>query len=92
MSIVRTSITKGQAKALATLSIFSSTSAAFGPSIGGFLIEAWDWPSIFFVNFPFIVLSFIMAIFILPNTSQGKVELGRIDFGESYFLSLRWLD
>lgn len=81
MSIVRTSITKGQAKALATLSIFSSTSAAFGPSIGGFLIEAWDWPSIFFVNFPFIVLSFIMAIFILPNTSQGKVELGRIDFG-----------
>mgnify|MGYP001029680201 CR=1 FL=1 len=81
MSMVRTSISKGQAKALATLSIFSSTSAAFGPSIGGFLIESWDWPSIFFVNFPFIVLSFIMAIFILPKTDQVKIELGRIDFG-----------
>ncbi len=80
MSMVRTHITEGQAKALATLSIFASTSAAFGPSIGGFLIESWDWPSIFLVNFPFIIAAFIMAIFILPNTGQGKIELGRIDF------------
>ncbi|GIN72056.1 putative MFS-type transporter YwoD [Bacillus sp. J14TS2] len=80
MSMVRTHITKGQAKALATLSIFASTSAAFGPSIGGFLIESWDWPSIFIINFPFILTAFILAIFILPNTSQGKVELRRIDF------------
>lgn len=80
MSMVRTHITKGQAKALATLSIFASTSAAFGPSIGGFLIESWDWPSIFIINFPFILTAFILAIFILPNTGQGKVELRRIDF------------
>lgn len=80
MSMVRTHITDGQAKALATLSIFASTSAAFGPSIGGFLIESWDWPSIFVVNFPFILAAFIMAIFILPNSSQSKIELGRIDF------------
>ncbi len=80
MSIVRTSITKGQAKALATLSIFASTSAAFGPSIGGLLIDSWDWPSIFIVNFPFIIVSFLMAIFILPDKGQGKFELARIDF------------
>ncbi|WP_164525483.1 MFS transporter [Siminovitchia acidinfaciens] len=80
MSIVRTSITKGQAKALATLSIFASTSAAFGPSIGGLLIDSWDWPSIFIVNFPFIIVSFFMAIFILPEKGEGKFELKRIDF------------
>ncbi|MFC4619352.1 MFS transporter [Camelliibacillus cellulosilyticus] len=81
MSMVRSSITKGQGKALAALAVFASTSAAFGPSIGGFLIETWNWESIFFVNFPFIVVSFILAIFILPNKGKGHVDLKRIDFG-----------
>ncbi|MGY0693474.1 MFS transporter [Virgibacillus sp. FSP13] len=80
MSMVRTNITEGQGKALATLSIFASTSAAFGPSIGGFLIASWDWQSIFIINFPFIVLSFVMAIFILPTKGQGKIDVKRIDF------------
>lgn len=80
MSIIRTSITEGQANALATISIFSTTSTAFGPSIGGFLIESWDWQSIFLVNFPFILLSFGLALFILPNEGQVKVEFRRIDF------------
>ncbi|MFD1706369.1 MFS transporter [Siminovitchia sediminis] len=80
MSIVRSSITKGQGQALAWLSIFATTSSAFGPSVGGFLIDSWDWPSIFFVNFPFIILSFTMAIFILPDKGRGKFELRRIDF------------
>lgn len=80
MSMVRTNITTGQAKALATLSIFSTTSAAFGPSIGGFLIASWDWQAIFLANIPFIILSFAMAIFILPNQGQGKFEMKRIDF------------
>ncbi|GAA0441560.1 MFS transporter [Lentibacillus halophilus] len=80
MSIVRSYITQKQGRALATLSVFSTTSAAFGPSIGGFLIAAWDWPSIFLINFPFIILSFTLAQFILPNASQGTFELSRIDF------------
>ncbi|MCU9614927.1 MFS transporter [Caldibacillus lycopersici] len=81
MSIVRTSISKGQGKALAALSVFASTSAAFGPSIGGFLIDSWDWPSIFMVNFPFIILSFVLAIFILPNKQTETAKHQKIDFG-----------
>ncbi|MFD1452937.1 MFS transporter [Oceanobacillus sojae] len=80
MSMVRTHITKGQGKALAVLSVFASTSAAFGPSIGGFLIASWDWHSIFLINFPFIILSFVLALFVLPNTGQGKFEIKRINF------------
>src|SRR5699024_9884259 len=45
MSIVRAPITKKQAQAIAIVSVFSSTSAAFGPTIGGFLIAEWHWPS-----------------------------------------------
>ncbi len=48
MSIIRSVVTENQARALGILSVFSSTSAAFGPSIGGFLIHYGDWPAIFF--------------------------------------------
>lgn len=82
MSMVRNYITTGQARALSVLAVFSSTSAAFGPTIGGFLIEGFDWEAIFLVNLPFIVVSFLMALFILPKQgSGGKIALGRIDFG-----------
>ncbi|WP_175631970.1 MFS transporter [Virgibacillus siamensis] len=81
MSMVRNYITTGQARALSVLAVFSSVSAAFGPTIGGFLIEGFDWEAIFLVNLPFIVVSFLMALFILPKQSGGKLTLGRIDFG-----------
>ncbi|WP_130860734.1 MFS transporter [Gracilibacillus phocaeensis] len=80
MSMVRKHITQGQGRAIAILSVFASTSAAFGPSIGGFLVASWDWQAIFLINFPFIILSFALALFILPNTGQGKFDIKRIDF------------
>ncbi|TCP31245.1 EmrB/QacA subfamily drug resistance transporter [Scopulibacillus darangshiensis] len=81
MAMIRASITKHQAKALSVLAVFSSTSAAFGPSIGGFLIHSWDWQAIFFINFPFIIASFLLSIFVLPGGRRVHIELKRIDFG-----------
>ena len=61
MSLVRIHITEKQASALSVLSIFLSGAAAIGPFIGGVLIHWWDWPAIFLVNIPFVVMSFILA-------------------------------
>lgn len=61
MAIVRIHITEKQATALSVMSIFLSGAAAIGPFIGGVLIHSWDWPSIFFVNIPFVVASFLLA-------------------------------
>lgn len=81
MNMVRSHITEGQAQAIAYISIFASTSAAFGPSIGGFLIAGWDWQAIFFVNFPFIITSFVLAIFILPQDGEDlSFDWKRIDW------------
>lgn len=88
MSIVRSSITKGQAQALSTLAVFSSVSAAFGPSIGGFLIESWDWQAVFLVNIPFIIVGLLLAIFVLPNKGKGRLEIKRIDFGGIVLFSI----
>jgi MFS family permease len=75
MGAVRKHITEKQAQTLGILNIFASTSAAFGPSIGGFLIHNWDWQAIFVINFPFIIASFILAVKAFPKdepTEQGK--------------------
>jgi EmrB/QacA subfamily drug resistance transporter len=80
MSMVRKYITERQARWLALLAVFSSTSAAFGPSIGGVLIHYWDWQALFLVNFPFIIASFIMGLLFLPKDGVIKMEWKRIDF------------
>ncbi|MFF2016184.1 MFS transporter [Paenibacillus sp. NPDC058177] len=61
MAIVRIHVTERQATALSVLSIFLSGAAAIGPFIGGVIIHWWGWPAIFFVNIPFVVLSFLLS-------------------------------
>ncbi|AOZ90794.1 MFS transporter [Paenibacillus crassostreae] len=61
MAIVRIHITEKQATALSVLSIFLSGAAAIGPFIGGVIIHWWGWPAIFFVNIPFVVVSFLLS-------------------------------
>ncbi|MET3504618.1 MFS transporter [Halalkalibacter oceani] len=82
MGIIRNRITSHQAKALVIISIFSSTSAAFGPSLGGLLLHYGDWPLIFLCNFPFIIASFLLAWRLFPSdptpSPGGKA---RMDWG-----------
>ncbi|WP_020617079.1 MFS transporter [Paenibacillus daejeonensis] len=70
MSIIRSSVTDNQARVLGVLSIFSSTSAGLGPSLGGVLIHYGDWPLIFLINFPFILLSVILGWRVMPRDRQ----------------------
>ncbi|WP_155928770.1 MFS transporter [Bacillus sp. UNC41MFS5] len=91
MSLIRDHIKERQASALAVLSIFASAMVALGPTIGGFLIVLGNWPAIFWVNFPFILLSFILGWYMFPkdlkqDKSQIKGLLSHLDFlGIGYF-------
>jgi MFS family permease len=80
MGIIRKSITENQAQALGILSIFSSVSAAFGPSIGGFLVHFGDWPAIFIINFPFIIAALILGVKILPKDPKPSFIKAKIDY------------
>lgn len=71
-AMIREHITERQASALGVLAVFSSTSAAFGPTIGGFLVRYGDWPLVFFVNLPFIVFSFVLGWRVLPADRQVR--------------------
>lgn len=74
IGMVRTYISKNQNRVIATLSVFATTSAAFGPTISGFLIQYGGWPIIFYVNFPVIIMSAILALKYIPKDikNEGK--------------------
>ncbi|MCL6516039.1 MAG: MFS transporter [Alicyclobacillus sp.] len=80
MAIVRRTVTDGQARALAFLAVFSSGSAAFGPTVGGLLLHWRDWPALFLVNFPFLIAAFALGLAILPGRNRqpgGATETER---------------
>ncbi|MBV7504686.1 MFS transporter [Bacillus sp. sid0103] len=85
MALIRDHIKDRQASALAVLSIFASAMVALGPTIGGFLIVLGNWPAIFWVNFPFIILSFLLGWYMFPkdikkDKSQMKELFSHLDF------------
>ncbi|NUU79072.1 MFS transporter [Paenibacillus xylanilyticus] len=74
MAIVRIHIIEKQATALSVLSIFLSGAAAIGPFIGGVIIHWWGWPSIFLVNIPFVMTSFLLAWRHIPKDSPSTTS------------------
>lgn len=80
MGMIRSQITANQAKALGIVSIFSNTSAAFGPSLGGFLLHYGDWPLIFLCNFPFIAGSFALAWKTFPRDQKATGRASDMDW------------
>jgi MFS family permease len=72
ITLIRDHIHERQASALAVLSIFASAMVSLGPTLGGFLIVLGNWPAIFIVNFPFILLSFLLGWFVFPKDRKKE--------------------
>ncbi|MCY8023861.1 MFS transporter [Bacillus sonorensis] len=70
VGLIRSHIHDRQASALAVLSIFASAMTALGPTVGGFLIVWGGWQAIFTVNFPFILFSFLLGMYMFPKDEK----------------------
>jgi len=49
---------------------------AFGPTIGGFFTQTWDWRAIFLINLPVGVLAFIGCLRVLHSGARERAESG----------------
>ena len=65
---------KERGRALGIAGIAVSLGVLSGPGLGGFLIEHFGWPSIFWVNVPIGLLGFAAGLWVMPKerTSQTK--------------------
>jgi len=75
LSIVRLSVTEKRERAVATVSVFLSGAAAFGPAVGGFLLHWTTWQSIFLINIPFAAASFVLGIGAIPRDTHRTVTV-----------------
>lgn len=69
---------KDRGLALGILGSIIGMSSASGPLIGGYLVEHFGWPAIFYVNVPFGIVAVILTVIYVKETpSYGKNQ--RID-------------
>ena len=64
-------------RAIALWSAIGAAIAALGPLLSGFLLQQFDWGSVFLVTVPLAVVAFLMALFFVPahvNESTAKVD------------------
>ena len=61
-------------RAMAIVGLIAPLGAVVGPGIGGLLIGTLGWPSIFYINIPFAILSFTLVLRLLPRES-GQATL-----------------
>lgn len=67
---------KERAFALAAWSVVGGAGMAFGPILGGFLLEHLTWHAAFLINIPLMGLVFVSGIFLLPEIRiEGKGSL-----------------
>jgi EmrB/QacA subfamily drug resistance transporter len=65
-------------KAIAIWSAVAGMGIAIGPTTGGYLIENFDWSSVFLVNIPIVVAGLVASAFLIPESRDP--EPAALDF------------
>ena len=60
-------------KAMGMIGLVFSIAPAIGPSIAGFIIDAYNWNVVFLGLVPLIVLDIVICAFVMPNTGETEV-------------------
>ena len=79
LSIINASFAESvRGRAIGLWSGYSGGLIALGPFLGGYLVQAFGWPSIFYINIPFGLLALFIALRFVPETKGDKSR--KIDF------------
>ena len=66
--------------AMAIFGLGAMVGPAVGPTLGGYIIDNYSWPLIFFINLPIGVIAFIMTMMFIPHPSFLQKPKGGIDW------------
>jgi len=65
---------------------FAGGIAAFGPFLGGWLVETFSWPSVFFFNVPIGILALLVVSRFVPESRNPEAR--RVDWVGTLFITL----
>jgi EmrB/QacA subfamily drug resistance transporter len=63
-----------RAAAIGAWSGLSGVATAFGPFIGGWLVDAWTWRLVFLINIPLVVIAIFVTLKHVPETRDETAE------------------
>ncbi len=79
LSIINSSFDSSvRGKAIGLWSGYSGGLIALGPFLGGWLVQTFGWPSIFYINIPFGLLALFLTIKYVPESKSREIR--KIDF------------
>lgn len=61
---------------------------AFGPTLGGWLIDNYSWPWIFYINIPVGILSCLLVMRLVEDPPYLVREKGKLDAAGLFFMSV----
>ncbi|HVC09186.1 MAG TPA: DHA2 family efflux MFS transporter permease subunit [Elusimicrobiota bacterium] len=71
--------TEEQGMAMATFSMGVVIAPAIGPVLGGWLVDHYGWPSIFFINIPIAILAIVMTAAFVEDPPYLQRHMENID-------------
>jgi EmrB/QacA subfamily drug resistance transporter len=74
-------------RALGVVGTMVALGSLAGPSIGGILVHAFRWESIFYINIPIGIAGFVLAVIFIPEIFEKQAEK-YFDFKGAAFFSL----
>jgi DHA2 family multidrug resistance protein len=66
--------------AMAIFGLGAMVGPAIGPTLGGYIIDNYSWPLIFYINLPIGIVAFFMALAFIPDPHFLKKPKGGIDW------------
>ncbi|HYM65311.1 MAG TPA: MFS transporter [Candidatus Sulfotelmatobacter sp.] len=85
LSIITTSFdSREHGKVIGLWSGISGGVAALGPLMGGYLVQVFNWPSIFFINIPLGILAIFLTIKYIPSTKFHEGH--KLDFVGTFLI------
>ena len=66
--------------AMAIFGLGAMVGPAIGPTLGGYIIDNYSWPLIFYINLPIGIVAFLMTLMYIPNPHFLRKPKGGIDW------------
>jgi DHA2 family multidrug resistance protein len=79
-----------RAGAIAIFGLGAMVGPAIGPALGGYFIDNYSWPLIFYVNVPIGIVAVIMTMLYIRNAGDAQRDRSPVDFVALTLLTI-WL-
>jgi DHA2 family multidrug resistance protein len=73
--------------AMAIFGLGAMVGPAIGPTLGGYIVDNFSWPLIFYINIPLGIIAFLMTLMFIPNPHFLQKPKGGLDWAGLALLS-----